>query len=196
MTNPKPWQALTDGNLAFFREFLKHPFQIGSVIASSRFLEQRIVAAAGIRTARTVVELGPGTGGTTRSILAAMSPCTILLSIEINPQLHAMVNGILDERLIAHYGDAGRLKDILARYALNAPEAVISGIPFSTMHPETGARLLAAIESVLPPGGRFVAYQVSSRVADLCRPFLGPGHMEIEFFNIPPLRVYRWEKPR
>ena len=54
-----------DDRLAFFQGFLKKPGQVGSIIPSSRFLERRIVRAAGIERARLVVELGPGTGGTT-----------------------------------------------------------------------------------------------------------------------------------
>jgi phospholipid N-methyltransferase len=183
-----------NGRLALFQEFLKHPLQIGSVISSSRFLECRIVGNAGIGSAETIVELGPGTGGTTRAILQAMAPRAKLLSIEINPHLHALVSRIKDGRLIAHRGEANGLKDILSMHGLSAPEVLISGIPFSTMSRRSGSQILETISSVLAPGGRFVAYQVSKRVACLCRPILGPGQMEVELFNIPPLRVYRWEK--
>jgi len=79
-------------------------------------------------------------------------------------------------------------------YGLGAPEVLIAGIPFSTMSRCSGSQILETISSVLAPGGRFVAYQVSKRVACLRRPILGPGQMEVELFNVPPLRVYRWEK--
>ena len=196
MSDQKPLHALIDGRLALFQEFLKHPLQIGSVISSSRFLECRVVEFAGIRSAKTIVELGPGTGGTTRAILKAMPERSKLLSIENNPRLHTLVNRIEDDRLIAHLGDAIELKRILSMYGLYTPEVLISGIPFSTMKHGLGFQILETISSVLAPGGRFVAYQVSKRVACLCRPILGPGQMEVEFFNIPPLRVYRWEKNR
>jgi len=194
MSNEKPLNTLRDGRLSFFTEFLKHPLQIGSVISSSRFLEHRIVEAAEISSAKTIVELGPGIGGTTRAILQAMAQHTHLLSIEINPHLHAITSRIEDDRLIAHLGDANELEEILSMYGLGAPEALISGIPFSTMSQCTGSKILEAITSVLVPGGRFVAYQVSNRVADLCQPFLGPAQVQVELLNIPPLRVYRWDK--
>lgn len=180
--------------LSFFIAFLKHPLQVGSIIPSSQFLARRIVDAAGIGSATTIVELGPGSGGSTRAILRAAPAHARLLSIEVNPDLHALVRGIDDKRLIAHLGDAHRLKDILSLYGLGAPEVVISGIPFSTMSMLSGSKLLEEISSVLAPGGRFVAYQVSKRVATLSRPFMGAEHMEVELFNIPPMRVYRWEK--
>jgi phosphatidylethanolamine/phosphatidyl-N-methylethanolamine N-methyltransferase len=182
--------------MALFQEFLKHPSQIGSVISSSRFLECRIVETAGISSAKTIVELGPGMGGTTRAILKAMAKRSKLLSIEKNSHLHTLVSRIEDNRLIAHLGDANGLRKILSMYGLDAPDVLISGIPFSTMSHGLGSQILETISSVLAPGGRFVAYQVSRRVACLCRPILGPGQMEVELFNIPPLRVYRWEKNR
>ncbi|MDT8317220.1 MAG: hypothetical protein RQ824_04410 [bacterium] len=57
-----------------------------------------------------------------------------------------------------------------------------------------GSKIIGIISSLLAPGGRFVAYQVSGRVASLCRPFLGPEQSSVELLNIPPLRIYRWEK--
>ena len=180
--------------MAFFREFLKHPLQIGSVIPSSRFLEKRVLKKAELSGAKTVVELGAGTGGITRAILGAMAPEARLLSIEINPRFYDMIRTIDDERLIAHLGSACELQEILSTYGLGAADAIISGIPFSTMSPSIGADILAAISSTLGARGRFVAYQVSDRVAALSRPFLGHGRMDLEFLNIPPMRVFVWEK--
>ena len=181
-----------DGKLAFLLEFIRHPRQIGSVIPSSRFLERRVLDAAGVASARTVVELGPGTGGTTRSILARMPSDSRLLSIEINPLLHGMVSEIEDRRLIAHLGSACDLEDILAQHDLPAPDAVISGIPFSTLDRELGAALVGATSGALAPGGCFVAYQARDTVARLADRVMDRTHTVTEFRNIPPMRVYRW----
>ena len=189
-----PPAAHMTGLLAFFLAFLKHPLQVGSIIPSSRFLMSRIVDVAGIGSAANIVELGPGIGCLTQAILNAAPAHARVLSIEVNSRLHALVSGIDDKRLIAHLGDAHRLKDILSHYGLGAPEVVISGIPFSTMSMEAGSRLLEQISSELAPGGRFVAYQLSTRVAVLNRPIMGAEHVELELFNIPPMRVYRWDK--
>ncbi len=194
MLSTTPLGSLLDGRFVFFQEFLKHPRQIGSVIPSSHFLEQRILEAAGIATVKTVVELGSGTGGTTRAILRAMPQHARLLTIEINPHLHSLVSRIQDDRLIAHLGSACSLKEIISSYGLDAPDALISGIPFSTMKQSEASEVIEAISSLLASNGRFVAYQVSSRVDSLCRPFLGSGRMSVELLNIPPMRVYQWNK--
>src|SRR5512137_1080074 len=88
-----------NGHLTFFRGFLRQPGRIGSVIPSSRFLERRVVEAAGIAHSRTVVELGPGTGGTTRAILRALPQQAHLLAIEINPDFVEFLKSYPDPRL-------------------------------------------------------------------------------------------------
>ena len=185
---------LTNGRFTFIQEYLKHPLQIGSIIPSSRFLERRIVVAAGVSSSDIIVELGPGTGGTTRALLRAMQQRARLLCIEINPHFHALVSTIEDNRLIAHLGNACELREIISMYNLGAPKVVVSGIPFSTMSHSEGCQIIEAISSILAPNGRFIAYQLSSRVAILCRPFLGSGRTSMELLNIPPMRIFQWEK--
>jgi phospholipid N-methyltransferase len=178
----------------FLREFLKRPRQVGSIIPSSRFLERRIVEMAETPSARTVVELGAGTGGTTRAILGAMAADAKLLVIEINPHLCELVSRIPGPRLRVHCGCALELERALSAYGLAAPEVVVSGIPFSTIDHVTGLQILNTISAMLVPGGRFVAYQVRDEVNALTSPLLGSAQVEVELLNIPPVRLYRWEK--
>jgi phosphatidylethanolamine/phosphatidyl-N-methylethanolamine N-methyltransferase len=184
-----------DEHVTFLRGFLQRPQQVGSVIPSSRFLERRLVELAGLDGAATVVELGSGTGGTTRAILRAMRADAVLLSVEINPEFHAFVRRIRDPRLIAHLGSAIELRAIMQRHGLTQADAVISGIPFSTMDRDSATLVPEAISKALAPGGRFVAYQVRRRVESLCRPHLGEAQVALEFLNIPPIWVFRWQKP-
>ncbi len=187
-------RELVDQRFGFLEEFLKRPAQVASIVPSSRFLERRIVQVAGVDSARLIVELGSGTGGTTRAILKAMPAAARLLSVEINPRFHERIRDIRDDRLIPHLGSAEQLGEALETHELGSPDAVISGIPFSTMSPMSGSRVLEIISSVLAPGGCFVAYQVSRRVDTLSRPHFGKAKVDLELFNIPPARVYRWEK--
>lgn len=188
--------APRDERLVFIQEFLKHPLQIGSIIPSSRFLERRIIEATSIASASVIVELGPGVGGVTRAILKAMPEDSRLLSIEINSHFYRMLNSIDDDRFITHLGNAIDLEEIVSDYDLDAPNVIISGIPFSTMSRDSGSKILESISRLLVPGGRFVAYQVNNRVADLSRPILGAGQMTTELLNIPPMRVYQWIKDK
>ncbi len=180
--------------LAFFRGFLRSPDQVGSVIPSSRFLERRLVQSAAITQADCVVELGPGTGGTTRALLDAMRPDARLLTIELDGHFAEMLKEIGDPRLFSHHGSAADLGQILDEYGLSSPNAIVSGIPFSTMPREVGTAILEAIRDHLAPGGCFVAYQFRGHVGRMGRPVLGAPEIEFEWLNVPPMRFYRWSR--
>ena len=184
------------GSLEFLRGFLRNPAQVGSVVPSSPQLEQRLVQCARVAEARTVVELGPGTGGTTRALLAAMAPGAILLGIELDPDFYqGLQRSIRDPRLILAHGSAERLGELVHEHALQAPDVIVSGIPFSTMPADVSRRIAECIAKVLRPGGRFVAYQVRAHVADFMTPHLGVPHKQWEMMNVPPMRVFTWVKP-
>lgn len=185
----------TPDSVAFFKGFLDNPELVGSVIPSSRFLEQRIVRTADVRNAGLVVELGPGTGGTTRAMLRALPAGGRLLTIEINPTFSARLDAIDDPRLVNHCGSAADIEDILGQHGLGRPDVVVSGIPFSTLPQALGRSIIRSMWASLACGGRFVAYQFRSRVARLGRELIGDPDVSMEFRNAPPMRVYRWDKP-
>ena len=179
----------------FFQGFLRQPGQVGSVIPSSKALEQHIVRQIDPEHAETLVELGPGTGGTTRAVLAAMTSSARLLAIDIDPQFVRHLEAIDDPRLIPCTGTAGNLSELLSQHGLAAPDVVFSGIPFSTMGDELGRQVIESVWSSLKPGGRFVAYQFRGAVKQIGEQILGPPSVEWQWFNIPPMRFYRWDKP-
>lgn len=182
-----------DRPVDFFRGFLERPKQVGSVIPSSRFLERRVVRAADLAGARVVVELGPGTGGSTRALLSAMPSDAALLAIEINPDFVRLLQTRIDDpRLVVHEGSAAEIRQALAAHGLPAADVVVSGIPFSTMPPALGRAIVAEVHASLVHGGRFVAYQVRDRVHTLGRRVFGPARVQTELRNVPPMRVYRW----
>lgn len=191
---PTP-RAASGDRAAFLLEFLRHPQQIGSVVPSSSYLEQRLVHATNATNARTIVELGPGTGGTTRALLRAMRPDARLLAIDLSPAFcNRLAARVRDRRLIVQRGSAEDIETFLRQARLPQADAVLSGIPFSTMPPALADRIAQAIAAVLAPGGRFVAYQVRGHVAAYATPHLGAPRRAWEWRNVPPLRVYTWTR--
>jgi phospholipid N-methyltransferase len=193
--SPRRQQSAPEHRIAFFQAFLRKPKEVGSIIPSSRFLMRRVVREARVDRARLVVELGPGTGGSTRALLRSMRPDATLLAIEINPRFARLIaTSIRDPRLIVHVGSAEDITGALKAHGLPAPDVVLSGIPFSTMPKGLGLSVVREVHHVLAPGGRFVAYQVRDRVEILGRQIFGPARVQTVLLNVPPMRVYRWEK--
>ncbi len=182
--------------LAFFRGFLRNPDQVGSIIPSSRFLEQRIIAATMKVSPSVVVELGPGTGGTTRALLDALPSDGRLLAIELDAHFAELLATIDDPRLIVHHGSATDVCDLLDSYGLGNADAVVSGIPFSSMPDALGRQIMSAVWDCISPAGCFVAYQFRNRVITLGKELIGTPEVAVEYRNVPPMRVCSWHKPR
>ncbi len=194
MTRRSRLRPQPDHRFRFLQGFLTRPKQVGSILPSSRFLERRLIRCGRIAEAELVVELGPGTGGTTRALLRSMQPAARLLAIEINRRFAELLREIGDPRLLVHQGSAEELPDALACHGLGHPDVIVSGIPFSTMTRAVGTGILRAVHDSLEPGGRFVAYQVRDRVEELGRSVFGRAAVQLEPLNVPPMRVYRWIK--
>jgi phospholipid N-methyltransferase len=118
-----------------------------------------------------------------------------LLAIELSETFASRLRtAVRDPRLAVVQGSAEFIDRFLADHGLPAPDAVISGIPFSTMPPKVADRIAAVVARVLAPGGRFVAYQVRPHVADYATPYLGEPRRQWELLNIPPVRVFTWTR--
>jgi phospholipid N-methyltransferase len=59
---------------------------------------------------------------------------------------------------------------------------------------DVGIEILQAVHDSLAPGGRFVAYQVRDRVETLGRKVFGRARIQTELLNVPPMRVFCWDK--
>ena len=194
MPEAKPLIPQPDHPIEFLRGFLERPKEVGSIIPSSRWMERRITRTAEIANAKLVIELGPGTGGTTKALLNAMAPGGRLLAIEINPRFCDLLRETIDDpRLIVHEGSATEIPEAVVKHDLDAPDVILSGIPFSTMPPELGLSILRSVRRSLKPDGRFVAYQFRDVVHTLGKRIFGRASVQVELFNMPPMRVYRWD---
>src|SRR3546814_9904895 len=68
----------------FARGFLKNPVMVGSVIPSSRFLIEKILAPVNWGRADVFVEFGPGVGTITKPILDRLKPDAKLIAVDTN----------------------------------------------------------------------------------------------------------------
>src|ERR1700709_1613141 len=69
----------------FFQESMRSLGPTASMFPSSRYLANALTRPIDFRRARTVLELGPGTGAVTNEILKRLRPDATLFAIDINP---------------------------------------------------------------------------------------------------------------
>jgi phosphatidylethanolamine/phosphatidyl-N-methylethanolamine N-methyltransferase len=181
-------------------EFLRRPLMTGAVAASSRRLAYAMTEGIGLERARTVVELGPGTGVFTDAILARLGPEARLVAIELNPVLAARLSATRrDTRLTVIRGSAAELTATVGKPA----DAVVSGLPWTVMPREQRGRILDAVAEVLTPGGRFTTFAylhaawtppAHHLTAELTCRFDGLERSKAVWANLPPAFVHRATK--
>lgn len=180
----------------FLKNAMANPKEVAYVLPSSPWLVKRVAQVADLAHAKRIIELGPGTGGTTRAILNAMHPEAELVSVEINEKfIEHMKATIEDDRLKITNKGAQNLPEILKDNHWEAADVIISGIPFSTLPKGLGDVIMQGIHQTLKPDGRFLAYQLRDHVSKLAEPLFGRYSLKkVEYKNLPPMRIYIWTK--
>ncbi|WP_433065214.1 class I SAM-dependent methyltransferase [Dactylosporangium sp. CS-033363] len=187
--------------MSILTEFLRRPLTTGAIAASSPALARRMTGGLGLERARTVVELGPGTGVVTDEILRRVAPGTRVVAVELN--------GRLAERLTRRYerepveivpGSAADLTGL----ALDPVDVVVSGLPWTVMAAPVRARILDAVTAVLAPDGMFATFAYAHAAwtpparrfaGELGRRFAVTATSRLVWRNLPPAFVHRAAGP-
>lgn len=176
----------------FFRQFVRHPGMIGSIIPSSATLVDRMLDQVDWRNTRLFVEFGPGVGTFTRPILDRLPADGMLLAIDLNLDFVAYLEAEIDDpRLRVVHGSAADVRRFIKEAGHYQADYVLSGIPFSTLPDGVGAAICAETRRALRPGGAFLIYQYSRYVLRFLNPVFGDISDALEWRNIPPCRMIR-----
>ena len=177
--------------LLFFREFLRHPAMVGSVIPSSRRTIESMLSRVDWSRTKLFVEYGPGVGTFCATILERLSPDATLLVIDTNPAfVDFLRRKFADTRFIAVHGSAADVNEIVAGHGFDKADYVLSGLPFSTLPANVGPAIAEATHRVLRPGGAFLIYQYSPNVLKLVEPLFDRVDRDLEWWNIPPCGLF------
>ena len=181
----------------FFREFVKHPGMIGSIIPSSRALVNTVLEDVDWPNVRLFVEYGPGVGTFTRPILEKLPVGATLIAIDTNAGFVRMLNAeVADYRFKAVLGSAEDVVRIIGEHGFAEADYVLSGLPFSTLPKGVGDKIASETERALRPGGQFLVYQYSSFVMKILAPYFAQVIADSEWRNIPPCKIFRAYKTR
>jgi phospholipid N-methyltransferase len=175
----------------FFRNFFRHPRMLGSIIPSSRFLIKQLLEPIDWDKAKVIVEYGPGVGGITAEILRRMRPDARLIAIEMNPDFVGFLKKTLvDERFTVVEASAADVNDIMKQLGIAKADYIISGIPLGSMPQAVREPILHNTREALAPGGSFLVFQFTTRVApDLTRVFRYVKR-KFEPLNILPAHLF------
>ncbi|HZU24995.1 MAG TPA: methyltransferase domain-containing protein [Bryobacteraceae bacterium] len=144
----------------FMREALRFPVSTASVVPSSGRLSEALIRPIDFGRARTIVELGPGTGPVTRHLLGRLHPAARIIAIEMNAVFASRLpDGIGDKRLTVVHGRAERMRDTLSRLSVSRVDAVVSSLGFTVMSERQRTVILDQIREALVEDGVFSQFQ-------------------------------------
>ena len=185
----------------FLRTFVAHPRTVGAVAPSSVALAREIVRQARVAHAKTIVELGGGTGSFTREITEVAPRDSMIVSIEINAAFAEMLSRRF-ERVQVIAGSAERAADYLRAAGRSSADCVVSGLPWAAFDAGLQSRLLTTITGILGDGGTFAtfAYLHASKFPAaihfrdlLYATFASVRESRVVWRNLPPAFVYGCE---
>ncbi len=178
----------------FFRQWLRSPKSMGSVIPSSRALARAVTRAVSWRPGQTVVELGAGTGAISRGLMASGLPAEAVMMIELDRSLYEYLRDRFPDVAVVN-GDATRLLDILRQHGVQDVGTVISGLPMVTMPLEFQRAIVEQSFAALGDDGCMLQYSYSP-VPPIRAKRLGVKAELVRYVvrNLPPATVWRFRR--
>ena len=124
--------------MQFLLEYLQKPKMVGAVVPSSRFLAAKMLKPVDFLKARTIVELGAGTGVFTKEILKRMHRDAQLHVFEINPMFVKQLRELEQQgvRIL------GKPAEQFTKHVTGA-DVVISSLPLMAFPDKTVKKILA-----------------------------------------------------
>ncbi len=191
----------------FFWEAMRSMGPTASMFPSSRHLANALTRPIDFRRARTVVELGPGTGAVTNEILKRLRPDAKLFAIDINPIFIDHLNATCsDPRLIPLHGSATDLLDLLTPHNVGPVDAVVSSLGLTGMEPRARMFIMRQIGACLASHGTMTQYQYAGHFeiaklklggfneARFLRRFFADVSVGRVLLNLPPALVFTCRK--
>ncbi len=177
----------------FFRQWLRSPKSMGSIIPSSMALARAVTSAVAWEPGQTVVELGAGTGAISQGLLEKGMPSEALMMIELDEQLYDYLRNRFPGVRVVH-GDATKLSEIVAEQNIEQVSTVVSGLPMVNMPFEFKRAIVQESMKSLKLGGFMLQYSYSP-ISPIPAKKLGVKAEIVRFVlrNVPPAMVWRFQ---
>ena len=186
-------RGIADG-VRFLKTLVAAPRATGAVAPSGRALAHAMATAIGSPPHGLIVELGPGTGPVTQSLIQTGLPLQRLVLIEYDPGFCRMLERRFGGVRVVQ-GDAYDLSRTLASLAGQPIAAVVSSLPLLNQPPPRRTKLIADAFSLMGPAGVFVqfTYGLQSPIPrEVCANRYSAVRSRPILRNLPPAFVWTY----
>lgn len=192
------------GFLQFIAEACKHPREVSTIFPSSQFLARAMATPVDFKTSDTIVELGAGDGALTDPLVERLEPDSQLLLVEVNEHFCESLrekyqNHEKWDQIHVVQREAQNLAQICDDHNVDSVDAVVSGLPLTSLPDDLSNEILHVAYNVLSPGGTYVqfTYWTMTIFNDFqhdMKPIFGQPKRTDVLFNLLPAVVYSAEK--
>ena len=187
--------------LSFLKAAIRSPLGVGTIFPSSPQLSQAMLDFSNFESAKSVVELGPGTGAITQPLYNQMPEGQQYVGIEMNAEMVAALTTRFPHMRFIEGSAEGIVKALGGEARA---DLVISSLPWTLFSPEFQQKLLNEIKKALRPGGEFVTYVCLNAMVfpsagtlkkALRSTFGSYDTSPMVWMNVPPAMIYRVRRP-
>ena len=166
----------------------------GTVTPSSKALIKTLLASIDFESARCIIELGPGTGCVTKSILQRMHSDCVLICFEVNSDFIGSLEALEDSRLRVVNACASSIRNVLDDLSIKEVDHIVSSLPLTLIDNDVVANILESARSNLREGGRFLQFQYSLSNYSELKPIFKTVKLDFTLRNMPPAFIYECTK--
>ena len=178
----------------FLKALVAAPRLTGAVAPSGRALARAMAAAIGSPSQGLVVELGPGTGPVTQSLIETRVAPERLVLVEYDPGFCQMLERRFGGVRVIQ-GDAYDLPLTLASFAGQPIAAVVSSLPLLNQPPPRRTKLIADAFALMGPAGVLVQFTYGLQ-SPIPREFCANRYTALRsrpvLLNLPPAFVWTY----
>jgi phosphatidylethanolamine/phosphatidyl-N-methylethanolamine N-methyltransferase len=180
----------------FFRDWLRHPLEIGAFLPSSAAVGRAMAKAVDFDRLGMILELGGGTGAVTASLLEAGCSPERLIVVEREAALAAMLRRRF-ERLQIVEADACTIDSVLAERGITKLAAVVSSLPIKWFPIASQRTVIAPCLDLAGEDGSFVQL-TNALVSPVAMSALDLDGIEVArvWSQFPPVQIWRYRRRR
>ena len=146
-------------NIQFIKESLKNIKEVGTVLPSSKFIVEKMVAPINFKKKLTILELGPGSGVITKKLLEKMSYDSQLICFETNKTFYQELKKINDNKMVLINKSAEKMKLHLDEFEIEKVDYIVSSVPLVSLSKETTNKILSVSVEILGKSGKLIQLQ-------------------------------------
>lgn len=165
---------------------------VGAVSPSSKFLMRKMLTNINFKTAKVIVEFGPGTGVFTREIVSRMEPDCKLIVFELHEEFYKKLTAEFQDNpsVFLRNESAENIGSVLKQHDFTNTDVVISSLPLANFPGELIDSILKNSVSALSKHGKYIQFQYSLTSKKYLQKYFNSVQINFTARNIPPAFIY------